>query len=186
MARSLRYLMYVSRTGLSACLTGELERSHRDLRSKKGDRFHNSRRCNNVTSTRIMLWLHGTMQRLRIACSEAFSSLSASCSDVLMRDPTRRPGNCRPIDLSTVYQVKARSQTSWGVIHKKKNLLKNLLKNFLRFITLANWRNWSSWDMSENQNSVSISFSIIFSISFFSCESHPRTVPFSVELHCHY
>ena len=31
-----------------------------------------------------------------------------------------------------------------------------------------------SWDMSQNQNCVSRSFSISFSISFFSCESRPR------------
>ena len=53
------------------------------------------------------------------------------------------------------------------MIHKKKKLFKDLLKNFLRCFTLGKWINWSSWDMSENQNSVSTSFSISFSISFF-------------------
>ena len=61
----------------------------------------------------------------------------------------------------------------WGVIHKKKNglknFLKNVLKNVLKFSTLRKGKNWSSWDMSQNQNYISKHFSK----HFFSCESRP-------------
>ena len=55
-----------------------------------------------------------------------------------------------------------------------KTNLKTRLKTQLRFTTLRKSQKIGSYDMSQNQNWISVCFSVVFSVGFFSIELGPR------------